>query len=83
MLEKVMQELIEKRLGDAEAQIVNVNLENPSDDRKRCPTFVVATRVAIAEGPADLTIAVKITMRMNARSGRRHVVPVLLLHFSG
>lgn len=47
-----MQNLIKERLGDADAQMVDIRLEDPTNDKKSCPSFVVATREAAAEGPA-------------------------------
>jgi len=54
VLEEVMKELVKNRLGDMDAQMVDVIFENPANTQKLSPTFVVATRAAAAEGPAVL-----------------------------
>ena len=50
ILENVIKSLIEEKLGDANA----IMADNGSSDFKPCPTFVVATSAANAEGPAVL-----------------------------
>jgi predicted acylesterase/phospholipase RssA len=54
VLEDVLQILIKDQLKDANAPMADPSLMSPVDDRKRCPTFVVATRVADAERPPVL-----------------------------
>ena len=50
VLENVIKQLIEKKLGDPGAYMAELG----SSDSKPCPTFVVATSAANAEGPAVL-----------------------------
>jgi predicted acylesterase/phospholipase RssA len=49
-----MQELIRTQLGDADARMADIRLENPVDGEKSCPTFVVAKRASAAEAQAVL-----------------------------
>jgi len=50
-----MKEIIKKRLDDAEALMADNVLDiRSSDQRKSCPTFVVATRASGADGPAAI-----------------------------
>jgi len=50
VLENVVKRLIEQKLGDAGALMVDAE----SSDSKLCPIFVVATSAANAEGPPVL-----------------------------
>ena len=53
ILEEVIKEVIEKRLGNAEALMADNELDTHPPDRrtKSCPVFVVATRGSGADGP--------------------------------